>query len=221
MANKMTPISQDVVVNLKARTSEIENSVKSLMQKLQGTNLSDSFTKGYSSSLQKVLDKSQELKKTISDTNSVNSKTVADWSNSYNKLAAELTKTIAKLEGSSIDFSDLVGYDKNDLKKLTDAFDLLKKKRDEIYKTENVVKKSTITPLTTNIKDKDKFQQNVLANIGDENKVVNLIDKQIAASKQIATDSQIKVDNANKELTIYQRILAIAEQLKTTKLLNK
>ena len=99
MANKMTPISQDVVVNLKARTSEIEDSIKSLMQKLQGTNLSDSFTKSYSSSLQKVLDKSQELKKTISDTNSVNSKTVSDWSNSYNKLAAELTKTIAKIEG--------------------------------------------------------------------------------------------------------------------------
>ena len=40
MANKMTPISQGVVVNLKARTSEIEDSIKSLMQKLQGTTLS-------------------------------------------------------------------------------------------------------------------------------------------------------------------------------------
>ena len=56
MANK-TVVSQDVIVNLKANTASIEGSVKSLIQKLQGSNLSDSFTKGSITSLQKLLDK--------------------------------------------------------------------------------------------------------------------------------------------------------------------
>ena len=168
MANKMTPISQDVVVNLKARTSEIEDSIKSLMQKLQGTNLSDSFTKSYSSSLQKVLDKSQELKKTISDTNSVNSKTVSDWSNSYNKLAAELTKTIAKIEGHPVKFSDLVSFDSSEYKQLKNALDSLKAAKKSLYEKNNVTSGTARSEdnvvaekSSTNIKSNTKFEKEV------------------------------------------------------------
>ncbi len=70
--------------------------------------------------IQKVLDKSQELRKVVSETNAVNSKTTSDWSNSYNKLVSELTRALSRLENNSIDFTDLIGYDENVFKKLKD-----------------------------------------------------------------------------------------------------
>ena len=210
MSNKSTPISQDVVVNLKARTSEIENSVKSLMQKLQGTNLSDSFTKGYSSSLQKVLDKSQELKKTISDTNSVNSKTVADWSNSYNKLAAELTKTIAKIEGHSVKFSDLVSFDSSEYKQLKTALDSLKAAQKSLYEKNNVIKGM---PKITDKALSGKTITNIQSNIKDEKEVTNILNEQLVDLNKKSIAEQKHLDLLKQELTAYQTLRDVNNDL--------
>ena len=72
MATKLTPINQEIILDLTAKTGNIENSIKGILQKLQSNGLSDSFTKSYVNSLQKILDKSQELRKVISTTAETN-----------------------------------------------------------------------------------------------------------------------------------------------------
>ena len=98
MALKTTPITKDVILNLTAKTSEIEKSIERVLQNIKGAGLSDTFSKKLTPSLQKLLDKSQELRKEIETTDRANSKTTQTWSKSYEKIVSEVTKLIAKME---------------------------------------------------------------------------------------------------------------------------
>lgn len=57
------PITQQVIFDLTAKSTNIESSLKNIISSLQSGKFSESFSKGFVNSIQKVIDRSQELRK--------------------------------------------------------------------------------------------------------------------------------------------------------------
>lgn len=213
MATKLTPISQDVIINLTAKTAQVESSVKDLMQKLQATDLSDSFSKGLTNSLQKVLDKSQELKKTIGDTSSADSKIVDGWTKSYDKLATEITKVIAKIEGHTVQFGDLVQFDQSEFDKMKKALTDLKKAQKDLY-SDLSLKANMPTPAKETTMSKtaiNDLRKVFVQEYGDKELISKLIQEQIKLAETERSSAQDKLALLQEELLAQKAILEVQQ----------
>lgn len=211
MALKPTPISQDIILNLTAKADKIEANVKDTIKKLQSSTLSDAYIKPYLNSLQKVLEKNQEIRKVISETNSGSSKSVSDLAAVYNSLGSELTRIIAKIENHPVNFKDVVvtGDAETEFKRLNTVLKQFQTIQDEIY---SKAAKATPLKIDKEIDQKGQINKDVLANLNNEEKVTKLIDEQINKANTRLTIGTQEVENTKKQIDYYERLVALTNK---------
>lgn len=206
---KSTPINQEFILDIKAKSTNIESSIKSMLDKLQNSNLSNAFTKPYINSLQRILDKNLELKKVILSTDEVNSKTASNWISAYGKIAAELTRTMAKLESSEISFKDILGYDENLFKKLQEDLKKIQQAKKDLYGNKKLIS-DKIDP--AKVIDKD-LVKTVASNISSERTVNALIDSQIMKAQDLKNIHEKDLKQVEEQIRVQEKLRDIIQTI--------
>jgi TP901 family phage tail tape measure protein len=205
------PIIQQVIFDLTAKSTKIESSLKNIISNLQSGKFSESFSKGFVNSIQKVIDRSQELRKTLSSTDDINSKSAERLSASYNKLYSDINKIVSRMENTNIKMSDLTGYDKAEFQSLIKDLETAKKKQKALIDA-GAVKAQIGTPkfIDTNI------QKEIVKNITDQAKVNGLIDLQTQKIKDSINAERDKVLIIEQERQKYIQLQKIIDTLSSS-----